>query len=186
MRSQQDPDGQRFTQLYRETRHDVLAYLVRRSRTTEEATDALAETYAVAWRRRDKVPDGEQARLWLFAVARNELRVSARRARAEGDLTTALANQLRIADAEPPPPRGDIKVIDQALEMLSTIDYEIVTLTAWEGLAPREIAAVLGLSPNVVRIRLHRARSNLRESLQERGTHIEKTSVRSATRAEAS
>ena len=174
MRDQQESAEQRFTQLYRETRNDVLAYLVRRSRTTEDATDALAETYAVAWRRRDKIPDSGQARLWLFAVARNQLRVGARQARAQDDLTKALANQLRIADPEPSQTTDNPKVIDQALATLSAVDYEIVTLTAWEGLAPREIASVLGLSPNVVRIRLHRARSHLRESLQKSGTPIEK------------
>lgn len=185
MPNRQESAEQRFTQLYHETRHDVLAYLVRRSRTTEDATDALAETYVVAWRRRDKVPDGEQARLWLFAVARNRLRVSARQARAEDDLTKELAKQLRIADPEPPQTTDDPELVDRALATLSAIDYEIVTLTAWEGLAPREIASVLGLSPNVVRIRLHRARSNLRESLQGRGTPVEGEGARSAVRAEA-
>jgi RNA polymerase sigma-70 factor (ECF subfamily) len=185
MRNQQESDEQRFTQLYRETRHDVLAYLVRRSRTTEDATDALAETYLVAWQKRDKVPDGEQARLWLFAVARNKLRVSARQARAEDQLTKELAKQLRTADPKPSQAMDDSEIIDRALGTLSAIDYEIVTLTAWEGLAPREIASVLGLSPNVVRIRLHRARSNLRESLQGRGTPVEGAGARSAVRAEA-
>lgn len=183
MHNRQESDEQRFTELYRETRYDVLAYLVRRSRSTEDATDALGETYAAAWRKRDKVPDGAQARLWLFGAARNELRISARQARAEDDLTKELAKQLRVADPEPPQSTDDTKLIDRALEMLSAIDYEIVTLTAWEGLAPREIASVLSLSPNVVRIRLHRARSNLRESLQDRGTSIEPASVRSSARA---
>ena len=36
-----------------------------------------------------------------------------------------------------------------------------VRLWAWEGLAPREIAAALDLTPNAVSIRLHRARSKL-------------------------
>jgi DNA-directed RNA polymerase specialized sigma24 family protein len=71
----QAPD-QRFTRLYQETRGDVLAYLVRRSRTVEDATDALAETYAAAWRKLDKLPEGNAARLWLFGAARNELRMA--------------------------------------------------------------------------------------------------------------
>jgi DNA-directed RNA polymerase specialized sigma24 family protein len=33
-------------------------------------------------------------------------------------------------------------------------------------LSPREVAAILGLSPNVVRIRAHRARLKLREELR--------------------
>jgi DNA-directed RNA polymerase specialized sigma24 family protein len=38
-------------------------------------------------------------------------------------------------------------------------------LTAWEGLTPREIAAVTGTPANVVRVRLVHARSKLRGRL---------------------
>ena len=39
------------------------------------------------------------------------------------------------------------------------------SLWAWEELAPREIALVLGVTPNAVSIRLHRAKGRLRELL---------------------
>jgi RNA polymerase sigma-70 factor (ECF subfamily) len=167
MRGQNETPEQRFTRLYQETRGDVLAYLARRSRTLEDATDALAETYAAAWRKLDELPHGDRARLWLFGAARNELRMAERRARAGNQLAIELASQLRLADGETPRTPEGSTAINEALGKLSRIDYEIVTLTAWEGLAPREIAAVLGLSANVVRIRLHRARSDLRGSLQQ-------------------
>lgn len=38
-------------------------------------------------------------------------------------------------------------------------------MIAADGLAPREVAAILGLSPNAVRIRAHRAREKLRALL---------------------
>ena len=158
---------QRFTRLYRETRGDVLAYLVRRSRTGEDATDALAETYAAAWQKLHKLPEGEGARLWLFGAARNELRMAERRTQTASHLAIELASRLRLSDGEPTHTDDNTAPISAALGKLSRIDYEIVTLTAWEGLTPREIAAVLGLSPNVVRIRLYRARSQVRGSLQD-------------------
>lgn len=90
----QDPRD-RFDALYRRTSGDILAYLVRRARTVEDAADALAETYAAAWRKLDNLPEGEGARLWLFGAARNELRKAAGRARAEDDLAVALMQELR-------------------------------------------------------------------------------------------
>lgn len=155
----------RFTRLYQETRADVLAYLVRRSRTVEDATDALAETYAAAWQKLDKLPSGNGARLWLFGAARNELRMAERRTQTANHLTVELADRLRLSDDEPAHEENALP-INAALGQLSRIDYEIVTLTAWEGLAPREIAAVLNLSANVTRIRLYRARTLLRRLLQ--------------------
>jgi RNA polymerase sigma-70 factor, ECF subfamily len=166
-RDHQTPE-ERFDLLFRTTSDDVLAYMLRRARTPEDAADALSETYAAAWRKLDKLPDGERARLWLFGAARNELRKSADRARAEDGLFAELAQQLRPSLAENITPSDSGGALVSALGGLSRIDQEIVTLTAWEALTPREIGEVLGLSANVVRVRLHRARGNLRSSLGER------------------
>ncbi|MEV4497220.1 sigma factor-like helix-turn-helix DNA-binding protein [Micromonospora arborensis] len=45
------------------------------------------------------------------------------------------------------------------------MDREVLMLTFWEGLEPREIAVVLQVSPAVVRTRLSRARARLRDIL---------------------
>jgi RNA polymerase sigma-70 factor (ECF subfamily) len=104
------------------------------------------------------------ARLWLFGVARNLLLRSARRLRVADALVERLAGELRAA--QPPAPTDDrAERLRSALADLSERDREIVTLTAWEGLAPREIAGVIGSSPNAVRIRLHRARNQLESRL---------------------
>jgi RNA polymerase sigma-70 factor, ECF subfamily len=166
MRSKQDTPEQRFDWLYRTTSDDVFAYLLRRARTTEDAADALAETYAAAWRKLESLPEGDRARLWVFGAARNELRKAAARLRADDGLASALARDLPTASRDNSNCGDRDDAMRDALLTLSRIDYEIVTLTAWEELTPREIAAILGLSANVVRIRLHRARGNLRALLQ--------------------
>jgi hypothetical protein len=38
-------------------------------------------------------------------------------------------------------------------------------MAAWEALTPKQIASALGLSANLVRVRLHRARSRLKRQL---------------------
>lgn len=152
----------RFEALYRDTRADLLAYLVRRAGDAQDAADALAETYLIAWEKLERVPVGPEARLWLFGVARNVSLRGARRRAVAGALTERLAAEVRAAA---PPEAGDGARALGVLAGLAPIEREIVTLAAWEGLAPREIARVLGLSPNVVRVRLHRARARLRREL---------------------
>jgi RNA polymerase sigma-70 factor (ECF subfamily) len=44
-------------------------------------------------------------------------------------------------------------------------------LWAWEGLAPREIATVTGLTPNAVSIRLHKAKKALAAALGKTAPH---------------
>jgi RNA polymerase sigma-70 factor (ECF subfamily) len=52
-------------------------------------------------------------------------------------------------------------VLRAALASLSEDDQEVLRLVAWDGLAPAEVAVVLGCTPVAARTRLHRARSRL-------------------------
>jgi RNA polymerase sigma-70 factor (ECF subfamily) len=52
-----------------------------------------------------------------------------------------------------------------ALGALPERDREILMLTAWEGLTPKQIAVVVGIPMNLVRVRLHRARTRLKRDL---------------------
>ncbi|WP_067180236.1 sigma factor [Microtetraspora niveoalba] len=61
-----DTRRHRFEKLYQEYHDAVLAYLVRRTKNGQDAADALAETFLVAWRRLADVPAGERARPWLL------------------------------------------------------------------------------------------------------------------------
>jgi RNA polymerase sigma-70 factor (ECF subfamily) len=56
-------------------------------------------------------------------------------------------------------------VIRQGLATLSDDDRELLMLTAWDGLEPREAAVVLGVPARTVRTRLHRARNRLRAAI---------------------
>ena len=143
-----------------------MAYLVRRAHSMEDAADALSETYVAAWRKLDSLPEGDRARLWLFGAARNELRMAARREHADDELVAELVSELQAVHSEQVRAADSREPLWAAVSGLSALDLEIITLTAWEGLAPREIAAVLGLSANVVRIRLHHARRDLRARLE--------------------
>jgi RNA polymerase sigma-70 factor (ECF subfamily) len=152
-------DAEQFSRLYHETSHDLLAFLLRRCSTAEEAADCLAETYRIAWEKRNRLPARDEARPWLFGIARNV----SRRERTRAERATETSRELAIAaeGSAPLATQADSEVI-AALAELSPLDREIITLLSWDGLAPREVASVLGLSANAVRIRAHRARARLR------------------------
>jgi RNA polymerase sigma-70 factor (ECF subfamily) len=155
-----------FERLFNDTRTDLLAYLLRRTNTPEDAADLLSQTYLIAWNRLDAVPPDDKARPWLFGVARNLLMKNAERHRAIGHLVQRLATELRTARTEQPPSTQEqLTGIRHALSALSERDQEILLLSAWDGLTPREIAIVVGTSPNTVRVRLHRIRVKLRRQV---------------------
>jgi len=155
-----------FEQLFRETRTDLLAYIMRRSQSAEDAADLLAETYLIAWQKLDAIPAGERARLWLFGVARNLLLKGASRLRSRHALVERLAAELRSAHPPPAPVEDDrSSALRAALAALPERDREILMLTAWEGLTPKQIATVVGTPVNIVRVRLHRVRRRLERDL---------------------
>src|ERR1700722_134475 len=80
---------ERFERLYSETRVSILGYLMRRVSDPADAADLLAETYLVAWRKLDDVAN-EEARLWLYGVARRITSHHHRHERVEQGLAKAL------------------------------------------------------------------------------------------------
>ncbi|MGK5533848.1 RNA polymerase sigma factor [Streptomyces sp. URMC 129] len=155
-----DAQAERFDRLYRSTFRRVMAYCLRR--TSESAAhDAVAEVYAVAWRRRKRLPgDEHDAALWLLGVARNVLANQARGQRRWSRLLLRVAERAEVA---PPPPGGPD--LSAALAGLSEGDREILRLAYWDELSHQDIAVVLGISPGAVATRLHRARERLRPRL---------------------
>ncbi|WP_307844183.1 RNA polymerase sigma factor [Sanguibacter suaedae] len=155
------PD-ERFTALFERTYHPLLAYALRRVSAPADAADVVAETFLVAWRRLDEMPTGDDARPWLFGVARRVLANLYR-----GDLRrTALADRLRETLPDVVPPRPDTSPVEMAMSRLRADDQEILRLVAWDELARDEIAVVLDVPRATVRVRLHRARRRLLEQMR--------------------
>src|SRR4051794_41078752 len=118
----------RFNRFHEQHFESIRRYAFRRSPAL--ADDIVAETFLVAWRRIDEVPDDERA--WLFGVARHVRLNLERSARRQQALSVRLAEQPDFsigADAETP---SDL--VAAALATLSESDREILLLHAWEGL----------------------------------------------------
>lgn len=152
----------RFRRLYAEHVDPILGYALRRTDQAADAGDIVAETFLVAWRRLGDIPPGDEARLWLYGVARGVIANQRRGA----DRRQALGQRLRRDLASSVPDHAHVvaerAAIKDALDRLAERDREVLQLSAWEGLEPREIALVLGTSAVAVRSRLSRSRARLR------------------------
>jgi RNA polymerase sigma factor (sigma-70 family) len=89
-----EPAEARLSRLYRDHGREITGYALRRAASPEDAADVVAETFLVAWRRLGEVPVDEEARLWLYGVAR---RVLANQHRAERRRTKAGTASRRVA-----------------------------------------------------------------------------------------
>lgn len=154
----------RFRRLFEANHRPLLLYALRRTSTDGDAEDAVAETYAIAWRRLSRLPEGEGELPWLYAICRrvlaNQRRGGQRRQRLlERIGSTSTAAATGTGDATGP--------VMQALSSLRPDDQEILRLVAWEDLSHRDIGIALGITSNAVAIRLYRARQRLLAALQE-------------------
>lgn len=174
----QDPDGAkapsvdaRFRLLFDAHHHDILRYCYRRV-NREAAHEIASQTFVVAWRRLDEVPQGVAALTWLYAVARNlvanERRAQARKSRLVGRL-------LGMGDSAPDGPEEvalrsvpDPRVL-RALRRLRPGDRDLLRMVAWEQHPRPEIARILGTTRKTLDQRIRRALQRLRTELEHEG-----------------
>lgn len=158
----------RFRLLYETHVHDLRSYCLRRLRR-DEADDAVAEVFAVAWRRLHEVPPGPDARLWLYGVARNVVRNSMRSARRQVRLNLRLVGTgepARSGPADAMMAMSEHEEIRAALATMKPSDQELLRLRAWEELSREDISQVLGISIAAVDMRLHRAIARMSRALE--------------------
>ncbi len=162
-----EPDAHAvITRAYEHYAADVGAYALRRTGAAD-AADVVADTFLVAWRRRDELPPEPHTLPWLYGVARrvlaNQYRSRDRRGRLHDRLRSEFTEFETKSDRVEQGER--IQEITDALGRLSERDAELLRLAAWEGLGPTDIATVMGLDPRAARQRLHRARARFRREL---------------------
>jgi RNA polymerase sigma factor (sigma-70 family) len=164
----------------------VLGFAIRRSDDRATAEEAVSETFLVAWRRLDAVPD--EPLPWLLGVAR---KVIANQRRAAGRRTPDGPLVPLEAVADPAPGAGiadlvaDREAFAEAFAALSPADREVLALVNWDGLSPKEAATVLGCTPATFYLRLHRARKRLLKELEARGHSFVERAAGPVTRPRA-
>jgi RNA polymerase sigma-70 factor, ECF subfamily len=161
-----DDELQRFRVVFTDAYPAVLRFVQRRA-DPAQAEDVAAEAFLVAWRRIGELPvDLDDARAWLFGIARNCLLNEQRSQRRR----TALAVRLACVpesgvSADPAAGLVDRMELSAAWLQLSADEQEALALTVFEQLASAQAGAVLGISATAYRIRLSRARTALRRHL---------------------
>jgi RNA polymerase sigma-70 factor (ECF subfamily) len=159
----------RFERCFRDHYARVLAFSTRRLAGREIAEDVVADVFAVAWRRRDRIPD--PALPWLYVIAGHFIANQYRSARRRHNLDARLAHETGvIAPGSDPAESLDRRdAFSNAFALLAESEREVLRLIAWDGLDTRDAARVFGCSPGAFRVRLHRARRKLAKQLEAAG-----------------
>lgn len=153
---------ERFRLLYDDHAALVARYVARRI-SVDDVQDVVSETFLIAWRRLDDMPDDSVP--WLLATARNVIANKQRSRRRQRELGIRLAALPRW----PTTTAVEDSAIDQrlveAIKGLPSNEREAVMLVAWDGLDMERAAQAAGCGRSAFRMRLHRARRRLSKQL---------------------
>lgn len=164
-------DAAAFDAVFAGYRRRLYSFLVRMTRRRDVAEDLLQETFLRLAQNAGKLDPGTRLGAWLFTVA-HRLVVSWARAQAvRNQLAGDLPHREAAHDARSPlEALTDSQAqlaLERAFAALAPAYREVALLVGVEGLAPAEVAQILGHTPEAIRQRLARARTQLAEALGE-------------------
>lgn len=147
---------------------------------TDETEDVMQDALVSTYRHARTIRDPEAFKAWLYRTVRNACLLNRRKRVAEpshllslddhGTFDTPQAIEPR---AESPSPEEALdeasrrEQLRKALLRLPATQREVIVLRDLEALSTREVAAVVGISEDNVKQRLHRGRVALRAILED-------------------
>ena len=152
---------QEFNDLFRSYLSETSRFIARRTKA-EDVEDLAADLFALAWQKRDSIPKGLELP-WLYKSARYLISNHNRKQQGRTSILATLqepqsapsAESIALADME----------LAEAWKGLSTKEKEVLSLWAFEGLEPKQLAVALEKSENACAIALSRAKSKLTQLL---------------------
>ncbi len=171
-------ESELFHELIRPYERKIYLTVVAILGSEAEAEDAAQETMIKAFRNLRSFRSESKFSTWLVSIALNEARSRLRKSKRaqmesldadkesyEGDFTPAMLTDWREIPSEALE-RSELRAeLQAAVAELPPIYREVFTLRDLEEMNVEETARALGVTANVVKVRLHRARMMLQKRL---------------------
>ena len=155
---------ERFEAMFAAHYGDVHRYALRRAEPPL-AEEIVNETFLVAWRRLEAVPD--EPLPWLYAAAGHVLSNRRRDAQRHARRAGAVAAEPPAHARDPAERLSERDAALRAFAALAEPDREALRLVAWERLSLADAARAAGVSRPAFAMRVHRARKRLAAHLRE-------------------
>jgi RNA polymerase sigma factor (sigma-70 family) len=149
-------EAEAFAEIISAHEHELAVFLYRRVSDPHVAEDLLQDTFFAAWKAIRKTQPDLMVRPWLYKIALNMARQWERR---QGIASRILQLWHRPRDEDDWVERNEVQ---RVLKQMQPQDAEILLLKIMAGFSYSEIGVTLGLKPEAVRQRLHRARERFR------------------------
>ena len=143
-----------------------MGFLVKRLGNRADAEDILQEFCIRVLTRKDQLRDVERMDAWLYAILRSTLNDHYRKGARRSRLAAAAAREPEEWIADAPSQMAQLcTCADGLISELRPADAELIRRIDFGEEGRKQVATDLRLSRNALGVRLHRARTALREAL---------------------
>jgi RNA polymerase sigma-70 factor (ECF subfamily) len=163
---------QSFEELIQRYQSFVFTIALRYTRNREDAEEIAQDVFVKAYRSLADFRRDARFSTWLCTIAMNTTKTFLRKAKPPVDsLDNAIISETVNAQhtgngADITERRSAHVLLNQAIGLLSADDATIITLFYKAEQSIEETGVIMGLTPNAVKVRLHRARLRLKEKLE--------------------
>ena len=177
-------DQAAFAFLVEKYKGAVHAYAYHRVRDYQKAQDIVQEVFIKAYKKLAQLKWPHRFQSWLYTIASNEcstwLRENLKEREQEVPLEDVPVENLDELAVRAHSDKDIELTVRSAMETLSDDSQLALSLYYMSGLSIREVAGFMGISPNNVGVKLHRARKQLGERLEKMlGKQLSKEKLRS-------
>jgi RNA polymerase sigma-70 factor (ECF subfamily) len=134
-----------------------------------DVEDVMQQTYLAAFAKLAQFEGAARFSTWLTSIALNEAHT---RLRTRGRLRALAAGEERSSPRPMDTPESEadmherVALVEKEVDALPESYRTVLMLRVIQGLDTEEAATALGVSPDVVKTRLHRARLMLRDAIE--------------------
>lgn len=166
-----------FAQLVERYQNYVFTLVLRFTDNREDAEEIAQDVFVKAYRSLADFRGESKFSTWLYTVVRTSCITFLRKKKLD---TTSLDNERTLIQVENRDSGFNANIIEQksrhamvneAIRLLSPDDAQVITLFYKGEQSLEEIGRIMGLDPNTVKVKLHRARQRLKEKMEKYFSH---------------
>ncbi|MGZ5191495.1 MAG: RNA polymerase sigma factor [Flavisolibacter sp.] len=165
-------DQQAYSGLVNRYQNYVFTLAMRFTKNREDAEEVSQDIFIKAYRALADFRGASKFSTWLYTIVNTTCITFLRKKRLD---IHSLDNEkvFELADSQDSGLRANlveqksrVAMVNNAIKMLSTDDAEVITLFYKGEQTLEEIAQILGIEANTAKVRLHRARTRLKEKME--------------------
>jgi RNA polymerase sigma factor (sigma-70 family) len=165
-------DRQCFSELVTRYQNYVFTLVLRFTENREDAEEIAQDVFVKTFRSLADFRGDSKFSTWLYTIARTTCITFLRKKKLE---TTSIDNENTLLQLENKESSFKANVVEQksraamvnqAIQLLNPDDAQIITLFYKAEQSLEEIGKILGMEPNTIKVKLHRARQRLKEKME--------------------